>query len=242
MKRFLVLSALGLTLAGCGGAPREPDSHLLRTRQGHTEAFAAATLIRAQPTGGEPIQMSLHLWRSAQGTVKAVATKAEVDVLIARLEPSGRLRVWSPRQNEVSDTTLTASDLPDLLRHLPVLMEELTHGPLPAEAAADDAGLLTARRADLTIQLALNGDQPTTKTVTTADGRQLLTIAYGDLKPFDTLLRPARLTLTTPDGEALVLLRRLEVLGEVSPERLRWDAPADAVAVPLPTLLDHLNR
>ena len=228
--------AASFLLGGCGTPRPEP------LRQGHTEAFAATALVRAVPEGGEPIQVSTHAWRGRDGTLKVLVTKAEVDVLVAHLDPGGRLRLWSPRQHEVSDTRLTDPSLPTLLARLPLLVSELTEGPIPSSATVAADGTFRATDADLIVSVAGTADRPTTKTLTTADGEVLLTIAYGEPKPFDALVRPSRWTATTAGGEALVILRRFDALGDVSPERLRWDDPADAASVPPAVLLDHLNR
>ncbi len=227
-------------LVGCG-EPRDPDADLVR-RQGHTQAFAAAALVRAKPTDGEAVQLSLSAWKGQDGAVKLLAAKADVEVLEARLEADGRLLLWSPRQREVCTTRLDAPEVPALLAHLPLLLTELSDGPLAPNAVRSTEGRWTWTAGDLAIALVLEGDRPRTKTVADAAGTTLVTLTYGEQRAFDELLRPARVTIQVPDGEALVILRRLDALGDVSAERLRLTIPDDAVTVPFPTLLEHLKR
>jgi len=238
VRRFLLLAVAAL--AGCGD-PRDPAADLIR-RQGRTQAFAAAALVRAKPADGESLQLTLSAWRGQDGAVKVLVTKADVDVLEARLDVDGLLRLWSPRQRETCTTRLDANEVPALLARLPLLLRELSDGPLAPQAAPVADGRWTWQEDDLAIAVALAGDQPRSKTVTDPQGQILVTLTYGATRAFDALLRPDRVTITVPDGEALVLLRRLDALGDVSAERLRLTIPDDAIAVPFPTLLEHLKR
>lgn len=229
-----------LLIAGC--TPSRPAGSDLIERQGRAEAFAAQALVRVRPTEGEPVQISVGVWRGRSGALRALVTKADVDVLALRLDPEGTLRVWSPRQRETSLVTLSDPDLPLLVAHLPLVVEDLVNGPLPTGAQPGPDGTWTTTVGSLAVTVTTQGDRPVTKTVADGQGTTLLTITYGEMASFDGVLRPRRLTVTAPGGEALILLRRFDALGDVSAEGLRLEIPDDADTVPLPLLLDHVNR
>ena len=242
IRRGPLIALAVLLLASCSARP-EPVADDLVQRQGRTPAFAATHLARLKPKDGEPVQLTLHWWRSADCTLRLLASKADVDLLAVRWTPTGDIRLWSPRQREVADATNADPDLPLLVGLAPLIASELADGPIPPDAVPGPVpGSYAAARPGLVLSIACDGDVVTRKTITTSEGRILLAVAYRSVKTFDGLQRPTMLDTTGPDGEATLILRRLDPLGDLPAERLRLDVPADAVTVPLTTLLEHLDR
>lgn len=244
--RWALAPAL-LALAACTG-PREPaDAGALAARVAEfhraTPAARAAITARVQEQGREPETITVHLWSAADGRLRVKLAKLDVEVLDLLLRADGTYLAWAPRAGETAQGRLADPATPALLPRLRRIAAEITDGPLPRGARPQaDGARLRWDEPPLAAELECAADGSAVRKRLLAGGEERLALDYSRYRAFDGVQRAGRVRLSGAGLEVTAVLRDLNPVGDISAEGLRVEPRADARAVPMAELLEHLDR
>jgi hypothetical protein len=266
--RLGIAALIALALAGCGTRPAGPvgaDADHPRTDNaamaaaadiiraaGQTPAAVAEATVRIKAPEQDAERFQLWLWCSLDGRVRILATFKDVEFCSAILRADGTYEAWLPRAKLASKGRLDDDADPrrgGLLAALRLAAAEVRDGPLPPageyRAGPAPTTLLFAEAGGLSAQATIDPAERTvlSKRLFASDGSELATATYQRWKEFDELRRATSVALAFP-GDATEVgfsVRKVESVGDVSEERMRFALPEGAPVVPLREFLAHLG-
>lgn len=249
--RLLIVLAAALALCSCISTRQNPPQAIdpihLAAWYGQPRAVAATLLLKTTTATGESTQVTVYLWRAADGRTRLLLTKVDVDVLSALVQPDGAFTAFAPRSGLQTAGELSDPQLPAGLADLRLLLNELCDGPLPPGLAKGDHDNVLTGPTDgglvATVTVSPTTDEITEKVLRTRSGGLVYLLRYGPAKDYDGIRRAAKVDTVVGDGSSLTAyLRRFDVLGDISPERMRFTIPAAAKTVPPAEFLEHLDQ
>lgn len=218
---------------------------------GQPRAVAATLLVKTTDTTGDSTQVTVYLWRAADGRTRLLLTKVDVDVLAALIQPDGSFVAFAPRSNLRTSGDLSDPNLPSGLADLRLLLNEICDGPLPPGLAiGEHANVLTGPVSGgltATVTVSPTTDEIVEKVLHDRSGGLVYQLRYSATKDFDSIHRATKVDTIVGTGTAqtyslTAYVRRFEVLGDISAERMRFTIP-DAAQVVLPAeFLEHVDQ
>ncbi len=250
-RRLLFGCAVVLTLCSCISTrqhvPQAIDPLQLAAWYGQPRAVAATLLLKTTDATGDSTQVTIYLWRAADGRTRLLLTKVDVDVLSALIQADGSFTAFAPRSGLRTAGDLSDPDLPAGLADLRLLLKELCDGPLPPGLTKGEHDNVLTGPTDggltATVTVSPTTDEITEKDLHNRSGGLVYLLRYSGTKDFDGIHRATKVDTVVGNGSSLTAyLRRFEVLGDISPERMRFAIPDTATAVPPAEFLEHLDQ
>jgi hypothetical protein len=266
--RLAIVALIALALAACGTRPAgpvgadadHPKGDAAASAQagdiiravGQTPAAVAEATVRIKPPEQDAERFQLWLWCAVDGRVRILATFKDVEFCSALLRADGTYEAWLPRAKLASRGKLDDDADPrrgGLLAALRLAAAEIREGPLPTatdyRSGPTPATLLFAETGGLSAQATVDAGERTVlaKRLFAADGSELATVTYQRWKEFDELRRATVAGLAFPGDptEVGVIVRKVESVGDISEDRMRFALPDGAPVVPLREFLAHLG-
>lgn len=255
-RRGVLVSAVTmLALSSCVCVrPLQPiivDPVQLAEWYGQPRAVAATLLVKTTDSTGDSTQVTVYVWRAADGRTRLLMTKVDVDVLAVLIQPDGSFVAFAPRSNFRTAGDLSDPQLPNGFTDLRLLLNEICDGPLPPGLTiGDHANVLTGPVSGgltATVTVSPTTDEIVEKVLHDRSGGLVYLLRYSATKDFDAIHRATKVDTIVGTGTAqtyslTAYVRRYEVLGDISAERMRFTIP-DAAKVVLPAeFLEHVEQ
>lgn len=254
MAKLLVVLA-SVILSGCvcvrPQAPQAIDPVHLAAWYGQPRAVAATLLVKTTDVTGDSTQVTVYLWHAADGRTRLLLTKVDVEVLSALIEADGSFTAYAPRSKLRTAGELSDVQLPAGFADLRLLLNELCDGPLPPGLKiGEHANVLTGPATSgltATVTVSPTTDEITEKVLRDRSGALVYLLRYSATKDFDNIHRATKVDTVVGTGTAqtyslTAYVRRFEVLGDISAERMRFSIPEVAQAVAPAEFLEHLEQ